>query len=105
MILEQTQLLPLQNLLWVRFDLHRMQHIALGKWLKIKKICFLELFGVDEESRTFIFDHYLPKLDSKISHIQLSLLEKAELTENTIGSVMKLLYAFFWQVGQLFDYY
>jgi len=57
----------------------------------------MDLFGVDEESRTFIFDHYLPKLDAQISHIQLSVLEKAELTENTIGSIIKLLYAFFWQ--------
>ena len=32
-----------------------------------------------------------------IGHIELSLVEKAELFENTIGSAIKLLYAFFWQ--------
>ena len=52
---------------------------------------------MEEEDKAFIFDLYLPLLQEKIGHIQLSVLEKAELTENTIGSVIKLLYAFVWQ--------
>ena len=57
----------------------------------------LDLLGVDDEMRNFIFGQYLPLLDEKIGHIELSLLEKAELFENTIGTVIKLLYGFVWQ--------
>ena len=52
---------------------------------------------MDEETREFIFEIYLPVLDQNIGHIQLSLLENAELSENTLGTVIKLLYAFVWQ--------
>ena len=52
---------------------------------------------MDEETREFIFEIYLPVLDENIGHIQLSLLENAELSENTLGTVIKLLYAFVWQ--------
>ena len=55
------------------------------------------MLGVEEEDKDFIFELYLPLLQEHIGHIQLSILEKAELTENTIGSVIKLLYAFLWQ--------
>ena len=58
---------------------------------------FTDLLGVDEETREFIFEIYLPVLDQNIGHIQLSLLENAELSENTLGTVIKLLYAFVWQ--------
>ena len=58
---------------------------------------FTDLLGVDEETREFIFEIYLPVLDENIGHIQLSLLENAELSENTLGTVIKLLYAFVWQ--------
>jgi len=57
----------------------------------------MDLFGVPNEMREFIFDSYLPLLDQHIGHINLSLLEKAQLSENTIGTLIKLLYAFFWQ--------
>ena len=52
---------------------------------------------MDEESKEFIFGIYMPTLYQHIGHIELSLVEKAELFENTIGSAIKLLYAFFWQ--------
>ena len=55
------------------------------------------MLGVEKEDKDFIFELYLPLLQERIGHIQLSVLEKAELTENTIGSVIKLLYAFLWQ--------
>lgn len=58
---------------------------------------FSDLFGVPNEMREFIFNSYLPLLDQHIGHINLSLLEKAQLSENTIGTLIKLLYAFFWQ--------
>ena len=56
-----------------------------------------ELLKVDEEIREFIFETYLPVLDENIGHIELSLVENAELSENTLGTVIKLLYAFVWQ--------
>ena len=52
---------------------------------------------MDEETRDFIFETYLPLLDLNIGHIHLSILENAELSENTLGTVIKLLYAFLWQ--------
>ena len=55
------------------------------------------MLGVDDEMREFIFGLYLPLLEEKIGHIELTVLEKAELWENTIGTVTKLLYGFVWQ--------
>ena len=52
---------------------------------------------MDEEVKEFIFDSYLPVLENQIGHIDLDLLESAELLENTLGTVIKLLYAFVWQ--------
>ena len=59
----------------------------------------LDLLGVGEKDKEFIFSTYLPVLEENIGHIELSLLEKAELSENTLGTVIKLLYAFVWQEG------
>ena len=56
---------------------------------------------MEEFEKAFVFDKYLPTLEQHISHIELSLVEKAELTENTIGTVIKLLYAFFWQEDEI----
>ena len=56
-----------------------------------------DLLGIDEEIEAFIYDSYLPVLEKHIGHIDLDLLESAELLENTIGTVIKLLYAFVWQ--------
>ena len=57
----------------------------------------LDILGVDDKSKEFILEHYLPLLDEKIGHIELTLLEKAELFENPFGTVIKLLYGFVWQ--------
>ena len=67
-----------------------------------------DLLGIDEEIEEFIYDSYLPVLEKQIGHIDLDLLESAELLENTIGTVIKLLYAFVWQenvidLGGTFD--
>ena len=56
-----------------------------------------DLLGVPAESKDFIFEHYLPLLQEHIGHIELTLVEKTKLFENTIGTAMKLLYAFVWQ--------
>ena len=56
-----------------------------------------DLFGFTEDQKEFFTDHYLPLLDREMEEISLSLVEKAQLSENTIGTVTKLLYAFLWQ--------
>ena len=42
-------------------------------------------------------DVYLPAMAELTETVELSLLEKAQLLEDTIGTVIKLLFAFFWQ--------
>ena len=55
------------------------------------------MFGFQDEQKEFFTLHYLPLLETEMRNISLSLLEKAQLSENTIGTVSKLLYAFLWQ--------
>ena len=57
----------------------------------------MNLLGVQLEDQKFIFDEYLPLLEQYIGHMDLTLLETAELNENAIGTVVKLLWAFIWQ--------
>ena len=56
-----------------------------------------DVFGFTAEQKEFFSDHYLPLLETEMRNISLTLLEKAQLSENTIGTVSKLLYAFLWQ--------
>ena len=55
------------------------------------------LLGVKEEEQTFLMETYLPLLEEITDRYPLTTLEKAELLENTIGTAMKLLFAFVWQ--------
>ena len=52
---------------------------------------------MSEEEQTFFLSNYLPALAEITQDVHLSVLEKAELLENTLGTVAKLLFAFFWQ--------
>ena len=47
--------------------------------------------------QTFLLETYLPQLQEITDNFPLTSLEKAELLENTVGTVMKLLFAFLWQ--------
>ena len=69
----------------------------LSTYTSLKWFMYLDLLGVDDEMKDFIFGLYLPLLEEHIGHIKLTVLEKAELLENTIGTVAKLLYGFVWQ--------
>ena len=60
---------------------------------------FLDLLGVGDQDREFFISSYLPELEAATQSINLTSLERAELLENTLGTVVKLLYAFVWQVG------
>ena len=53
--------------------------------------------GVPEEEKEFFLLTYLPELEAITDLHPLTTLEKAELLENTLGTVMKLLFAFVWQ--------
>ena len=54
-----------------------------------------DLLGVTKEDQEFLLSVYLPLLTELTDTFPLTLLEKAELLENTVGTVMKLLFAFF----------
>jgi hypothetical protein len=50
-----------------------------------------------EDLRQFCLIDYLAEVKAATSHIELSLAEKGQIEGNTIGTVLKLLYAFLWQ--------
>ena len=50
--------------------------------------------GQDKE---FFLEEYLPKLEVQTHNVSLTTLEKAELLENTAGTLIKIFFAFFWQ--------
>ena len=50
-----------------------------------------------KEDQEFLLTVYLPLLTELTDTFPLTVLEKAELLENTIGTAMKLLFAFVWQ--------
>ena len=54
-----------------------------------------DLLGVTKEDQEFLLSVYLPLLTELTDTFPLTVLEKAELLENTVGTVMKLLFAFF----------
>ena len=53
------------------------------------------LLGVTKEDQEFLLSVYLPLLTELTDTFPLTVLEKAELLENTVGTVIKLLFAFF----------
>ena len=72
----------------------------------------MDAFNLPEEIRTFIFEEYLPEV---ISHtydiikcnfqirlatadLHLDQVDKTTLQTNTMGTLVKLIYAFLWQV-------
>ena len=56
-------------------------------------------FSFDEGTKEFIVDHYLPEIQKATAHmLPLPDDEKSKLTGNVIGTLMKLFYAFLWQV-------
>lgn len=57
----------------------------------------MDLFGLPEEDRTFILEHYLPELRVAMADVNLGILEKTQLELNFGGTLVKLLYAFLWQ--------
>ena len=73
----------------------------------------MDAFNLPDDIRSFMFDQYLPEVDSHspprkvficwqirlaTADINLGLLEKGQFQLNTVGTLVKLIYAFLWQV-------
>ncbi len=58
-----------------------------------------------EDLRQFCLIDFLGEVRNATSHIQLSVTEKGKLEGNTIGTAIKLLYAFVWQVSISLTFY
>jgi len=63
----------------------------------------MDAFNLPEDARTFILEEYLPEIRNSTADIQLGLIEKPRLQLNTLGTLMKLMYAFLWQEYVLTD--
>ena len=50
-----------------------------------------------EDLRQFCLVDFLGEVREATSHIQLSLAEKGKIEGNTLGTILKLVYAFLWQ--------
>jgi hypothetical protein len=59
----------------------------------------MDALGVLPEDKKFFLENYMPLLYNATKDVSISVLEKAELLENTSATVLKLLYAFAWQEG------
>ena len=59
--------------------------------------CCKDLFGVSDQDKDFFLEHYLPQLEVQTHNVSLTTLEKAEVLENTAGTLIKIFFAFFWQ--------
>ena len=57
----------------------------------------LELFGVAEEDREFMKTAFLPAIRSASSFHFLGFRDRLELLTNTLATVTKLFFAFFWR--------
>merc|ERR1711936_509573 len=62
---------------------------------------FMDLLGMSLEDKQFFLEDFLPLLDKVTENVSVSALEKAEILENTAGTVLKLMYAFVWQEATL----
>jgi len=63
----------------------------------------MDAFGLPEGTRAFVFDVYLPELRVGTADVSLGYLEHAQFQLNTVGTLMKLIYAFLWQEYALTD--
>jgi hypothetical protein len=59
-----------------------------------------EIEGVHQR---FMFDQYLPEIRLATANINLGILEKGQFQLNTVGTLVKLIYAFLWQEYALTD--
>lgn len=60
-------------------------------------------FGLSDDDVNFILNDYLPELRNLTGPIDLGLIQETRFVENTVSSVIKLIYAFLWQEEILAD--
>merc|ERR1712033_105321 len=63
----------------------------------------MDAFNLPNETRAFIFDVYLPEIRAGTADVSLGFLEHAQFQLNTVGTLVKLIYAFLWQEYALTD--
>ena len=74
----------------------------------------MDAFGLPDDARAFIFDNYLPEVSWRecywisicvfqirlaTADISFGILELGQFQLNTVGTLMKIIYAFLWQVS------
>ena len=57
----------------------------------------IDVFGIDEPTKMFILEAYIPSVQKAYSQIVISVKEKIDLLFSTISTVKKLIYAFLFQ--------
>lgn len=63
----------------------------------------MDAFNLPEEARAFVFDIYLPEIRVATADVSLGFIDHAQFQLNTVGTLMKLIYAFLWQEYALTD--
>jgi len=63
----------------------------------------MDAFSLPNDTRAFITDLYLPELRAGTADVSLGFLEHAQFQLNTVGTLIKLIYAFLWQEYALTD--
>jgi len=63
----------------------------------------MDAFGLPDDARAFIFDNYLPEIRLATADISFDSLELGHFQLNTVGTLMKIIYAFLWQEYALTD--
>jgi len=63
----------------------------------------MDAFNLPDDIRSFMFDQYLPEIRLATADINLGVLEKGQFQLNTVGTLVKLIYAFLWQEYALTD--
>ena len=58
----------------------------------------LDLLGVSQEDRDFMMIYFLPAIREASSHHYLGLRDRITLGTNSLATLLKLFYAFVWQV-------
>ena len=65
-------------------------------------LLFLDLFGVSQDDRDFMMISFLPAIRKASSHHYLGLRDRITLGTNSLATLLKLFYAFVWQVNTPF---
>ena len=106
------------TLLTLQLSEEQVNHLT-DLWIDKTKVdavvpTLMDAFNLPDDIRSFMFDQYLPEVGSNwprkkiicwipqirlaTAEINLGVLEKGQFQLNTVGTLVKLIYAFLWQV-------